>query len=140
MDWRLDIRYSTTQTLTLILYFKLQKRNSADSSSTCGLGQGLNCFRYYFIRGLKWKILLSQIKKLKKCVWDMLTINNEISLSAITRKMAGWSGVETVEARPWSRHRVDAPLVSVLRQCGYHHGVRVRIWTVYSPDQNHTGS
>ena len=51
---------------------------------------------------------MSQIKKLKKCVWDMLTINNEISLSAITRKMAGWSGVEieTVEARPWSRHRV----------------------------------
>ena len=48
---------------------------------------------------------MSQIKKLKKCVWDMLTINNEISLSAaITRKMAGWSGVETVEARPWSRH------------------------------------
>ena len=33
--------------------------------------------------------------------------------SAITRKMAGWSGVETVEARPWSRHRVDASLVSV---------------------------
>ena len=32
---------------------------------------------------------MSQIKKLKKCVGDMLTINNEISLSAITRKMAG---------------------------------------------------
>ena len=32
---------------------------------------------------------MSQIKKLKISVGDMLTINNEISLSAITRKMAG---------------------------------------------------
>ena len=58
---------------------------------------------------------MSQIKKLKMCVWDMLTINNEISLC--DHKKDGrveWG--RDCRGQDWSRHRVDAPLVSVLRQ------------------------
>ena len=58
---------------------------------------------------------MSQIKRLKKCVWDMLTINNEISLC--DHKKDGrveWG--RDCRGQDWSRHRVDAPLVSVLRQ------------------------
>ena len=60
---------------------------------------------------------MTQIKKLKMCVWDMLTINNEISLCDHKKDGRVEWGRDCIEARPWSRHRVDAPLVSVLRQC-----------------------
>ena len=63
-------------------------------------------------------------------------------LSAITRKMAGYRRVETVEARTGLDTCASSLRLEAEQCMGVKYGIRsqVRIRTVYRQEQDHTGS